>query len=385
MDNSRNLYIALFATVASFTTLYIPQPMLPMLAQEFNISAARAGLLITVTFIPLGLAPVVYGYFLQAIPARAMLSVALALLAVDQLAFYFASEFWHLLLLRSIQGLLLPAIFTALMTYCSTMATSNNIRGTMGLYIGATVSGGFLGRVIGGYFASDYSWYTSYVFMGLLLILPLFALRYASADAEVSFSRLDIRSISRVMKTRYNRYLYAVLSAVFFVYASILNLIPFRLLEINPEVSPALISSIYTGYLIGVPIALYSEKLAKLLGSDRRGLLTGLGLTGSAMLCYLMRDFSVLLVMMFCFAGGFFFIHATLSGLVNHQATEHKGVVNGLYVSIYYLSGALASWLPGIVYEVYGWSTVITMLMLVLILGGWCVVELTRDGSVSRN
>lgn len=353
-----------------------------MLAEEFNISASRAGLLITATFLPLGLAPVVYGYFLQAIPARAMLTVALTLLMVDQLAFYLVSDYWHLLVLRSIQGLLLPAIFTALMTYCSTMATTNNIRKTMGVYIGATVFGGFLGRVIGGYFASGYAWYTPYVIMGFLLILPLLALRYASADAEISFSRLDIRSISRVMKSRYNRYLYSVLSLVFFVYASILNLIPFRLLEIDPEVSPAVISSIYIGYLIGVPIALYSEKLTKLLGSDRRGLLTGLGLTGFAMLCYLLKDFSVLLVMMFCFAGGFFFIHATLSGLVNHQATEHKGVVNGLYVSIYYLSGAMASWLPGIVYEACGWSAVIIMLMIILMLSAWFVVRLTHDSGL---
>ena len=181
------------------------------------------------------------------------------------------------------------------------------------------------------------------------------------------------------MKTRYNRYLYSVLSAVFFVYASILNLIPFRLLEIDPEVSPALISSVYIGYLVGVPIALYSEKLAGFLGSDRRGLLSGLGLTGFAVICYLLKDFSVLLVMMFCFAGGFFFIHATLSGLVNHQAKEHKGVVNGLYVSIYYLSGALASWAPGIVYEVYGWNVVIIMLMIILMLSAWFVVRLTGD------
>ncbi len=355
--------------------------MLPMLADEFNISASQAGLLITVTFLPLGLAPVVYGYFLQAIPARLMLTVALILLMVDQLAFYLASEYWHLLLLRSIQGLLLPAVFTALMTYCSSMADGGRIRRTMGIYIGATILGGFLGRVIGGFFASGYAWHTAYVVMGCLLILPLIALRYASADAEISFSRLDIRSISRVMKNRHNRYLYLVLSSVFFVYASILNLIPFRLLEIDPLVSPAVISSLYIGYLVGIPIALYSEQISKILGSDRCGLLSGLGLTGLGVLSYLFRDYTVLLLMMFCFAGGFFFIHSTLSGLVNHLAKEHKGVVNGLYVSIYYLSGALASWLPGIVYEDYGWGSVIVMLVLILILSGWFVVRLTERGA----
>ena len=355
--------------------------MLPMLADEFNISASRAGLLITVTFLPLGLAPVVYGYFLQAIPARLMLCVALVLLMIDQMAFYLASEYWHLLLLRGIQGLLLPAVFTALMTYCSSMAKSGNVRRTMGVYIGATILGGFLGRVIGGFFASGYAWHTAYIVMGCLLILPLVALRYASSDAQISFSRLDIRSISRVMQDKHNRYLYLVLSTVFFVYASILNLIPFRLQEIDSQVSPAVISSLYIGYLMGIPIALYSEKLSTLLGSDRRGLLSGLSLTGLGVLSYLLRDYSVLLVMMFCFAGGFFFIHSTLSGLANHQAREHKGVVNGLYVSIYYLSGALASWLPGIVYEVYGWGSVIAMLVLILTLSSWFVIRLTEAAS----
>ena len=357
----------------------MPQPMLPMLAEEFDISASRAGLLITVTFLPLGLAPVVYGYFLQAIPARLMLSVALALLIIDQMAFYQATEYWHLVLLRGIQGLLLPAIFTALMTYCSSMAVTGNIRRTMGVYIGATILGGFLGRAIGGYFATDYSWHTPFVVMGFLLILPLVALRFASADAEISFSRLDIRSISRVMKNRYNRYLYLVLSTVFFVYASILNLIPFRLQEIDSQISAAVISSLYIGYLMGIPVALFSEKLSGLVGDDQRALIYGLGLTALGVLSYLLSSYLILLVMMFCFAGGFFFIHSTLSGLVNQLAREHKGVVNGLYVSIYYLSGALASWLPGVVYESYGWTTVIAALLLILMLSGWFITRLKSD------
>ena len=333
----------------------------------------------TIAFLPLGLAPVVYGYFLQAIPARLMLIVAMALLMLDQLAFYFASEFWHLILLRGIQGLILPAVFTALMTYCASMASPGNIRRTMGFYIGATILGGFIGRAIGGFFATGFAWYTAYVVMGFAMLLPIFFMRFASADAEISFQRLDIRSISRVMANRNFRYVYLVLATVFFVYASILNLIPFRLLDIDSSVSPAFISSLYIGYLVGIPIALYSESLSKFLGDERRGLMLGLALNGLGLMSYLLTDFSILFVMMFCFAGGFFFIHSTLSGLVNHLATEHKGVVNGLYVSIYYLSGALASWLPGIVYDEFGWYAVMTGLIVMLMIGGWFVSRLKFD------
>ena len=82
---NRNLAVALIATVVSFGTLYIPQPMLPLLAERFGVSAGEAGLLMTVAMLPLAFAPVVYGYFLQAIPAKLMLMVALGLLALDQL------------------------------------------------------------------------------------------------------------------------------------------------------------------------------------------------------------------------------------------------------------------------------------------------------------
>ena len=116
---TRNLAIALFATVVAFSTLYIPQPMLPLFAERFGVSPGEAGLLMTVAMLPLAFAPVFYGYFLQAIPARLMLIVALGLLALNQICFYLVDAFWQLILLRLLQGLLLPAIFTALMTYCA--------------------------------------------------------------------------------------------------------------------------------------------------------------------------------------------------------------------------------------------------------------------------
>jgi len=373
---SRNLLIVLCATVVSFSTLYIPQPMLPLLANLYSVSSSDAGLLMTATFLPLGLAPIVYGYFLQAIPARLMLSVSMSFLMIVLMAFYLVTEFWQLIVLRCLQGLILPAVFTALMTYCASMAEPGQVRKSMGFYIGATILGGFLGRAIGGYFASGFNWNTPFVVMGFIMLLPLWLMRYASADAEISFQRLDIRSISRVLAELNYRFIYLTLATLFFVYATILNLIPFRLYEIDPSISPLTISSLYFGYLIGIPIAFYSESLSRLLGDERRGLMLGVVLNAIGLVAYFFSHFSILFVMMFCFAGGFFFIHSTLSGLANHLAREHKGVVNGLYISIYYLSGALASWLPGIVYDAYGWDTIMTALVILSGLGAWFVTRL---------
>ena len=381
MSINRDLLIAFCATFVAFCTLYTPQPMLPLLAQQFMISSSDAGLLMTATLLPLGLAPVFYGYFLQAIPARLMLAVALGLLMLDQLAFYLASEFWHLIVLRGVQGLLLSAIFTALMTYCASMAVSGRVRRTMGFYIAATVLGGFVGRAIGGFFASHFVWNFAYVVLGVLLILPLALLYFARSDAEISFQRLDANSIVRVLKDRNYRYIYLALTSVFFVYAGLLNLMPFRFYEIDPTVTPLFISSLYFGYLIGIPVAIYSERLSKRMNDERKSLLLGLTLSLIGLSAFYSSYFLILFVLMFCFAGGFFFIHTTLSGLVNHLATEHKGVVNGLYVSIYYISGALASWIPGFVYDGFGWNAIMLVFVILLLFSGWFLSRLTIPGS----
>lgn len=373
---SRNLFVALCATFVAFCTLYTPQPILPLLAAEFSISPGEAGLLMTVTLLPLGIAPVVYGYFLQAIPAKLMLTVALVLLMLDQFAFYLATEFWHLIVLRSIQGFLLPAIFTALMTYCASMAQKGHIRKIMGWYIAATILGGFAGRIISGYFASSFEWQTVFVVLGLMLTIPIVMLRYASADATISFDRLDTRTVSRVLRNDTFRYIYLVLFSLFFVFAGMLNVLPFRLQEIDASVSPLLISSLYIGYLIGIPIAIFCERIIKLIGDDKKGLLIGLALHTIGMIAYLVSDFVLLYFVMFAFAAGFFFIHSTLSGLVNHLAIEHRGVVNGLYVSIYYISGALGSWLPAYLYGWIGWDSLIIVFAAVLAVTAWLIVKL---------
>jgi YNFM family putative membrane transporter len=370
-----NLVIALIATVISFSTLYIPQPMLPLLAENFGVSAGEAGLLMTVAMLPLAIAPSVYGYFLQAIPAKLMLTVALALLALDQVCFYFADEFWHLIVLRLLQGLLLPAIFTALMTYCASMVPAQLVRRAMGFYIGATILGGFSGRLMGGVFASSFDWRSAFVVMGLMQLIPLLLLTRVESDADINFARLDPKSISRVLLNRNFRFMFLSLASVFFVFSGILNIVPFHLQNIDATATPFIISLLYLGYLVGAPVSFFSDSISKLLNDERKGLWLGLVIHGFGLVMLLFVAFKGLIVTMFFLAAGFFLIHALLSGLTNHLSQEHKGVVNGLYVSIYYFSGALGSWLPGYLFEGLGWNGMIIVFMLIL---GFCVWTISQ-------
>ena len=352
---NKNLSIALITTFLSFCTLYVPQPILPQLAAEFNVSAADSGLLITLTLLPLALAPIVYGYFLQAIPARTMVRAAVLLLIVNQFAFYWASAFWHLLALRFLQGLLMPAILTALTTYCATMASPDKIGRTMGWYVGATIAGGCTSRALGGVLTEYLGWPLMFVAVGAMMLPAWWLLHRLDADAEINFQRLSAAAIKRVLALALYRNSYILLSLTFFGFAGVLNLLSFRLVEIDPSGSAARASLLYLGYLAGIPAAVWSEQIVARLGGFARALWLGLGCYALGLSAYFIASPAVMFATMFAFAGGMFFIHATLCAMTNARATEHKGVVNGLYVSVYYSSAALGSWLLGFWYAHFGW------------------------------
>ena len=372
---SRNLGIILTTTFLAFCTLYAPQPLLPLLGEEFAISPVQTTVLISAVLLPLGLAPLVYGYFLQAIPARNILRVSILLLAADQLLIIFVTEYWQLLSLRLIQGLLMPGIFTALMTYCSTMSENGKVRSVMSLYVATTIVGGFLSRLLSGYMADHYDWQWVFGVLGTALLLPSLLLTRLDADARVDFKRLDIKAIGRVLSQRDFTLTYASLFIVFFSFSAILNYLPFRLRELNPEISTTAIAYAYTGYLAGIVFALASPWLVERLG-ERRMLISGVVMVLIGLVSYFSIEIWVLFTYMLLFAAGFFIIHSVLSGLVNHRATEHGGVVNGLYVSAYYLSGALGSWLPFYGFELLGWNSMLLILFLLIAVSGGLMWQL---------
>jgi YNFM family putative membrane transporter len=173
--------------------------------------------------------------------------------------------------------------------------------------------------------------------------------------------------------------MFLALASVFFVFSGILNTIPFHLQDIDPGTTPFLISMLYLGYLVGAPVSFFSDSISRMLNDDRKGLMLGLAIHAFGLVMLLFVAFQGLLMMMFFLAAGFFLIHATLSGLVNHLASEHRGVVNGLYVSIYYISGALGSWLPGYIYDRFGWSSLILVFALILVFTTWFILQLRLD------
>ena len=153
-----SLTLVLVSTVLTLSALYVPQPLLPVLAAHFSVNRELAALLTTIVFVPLSIAPLAYGFLLEAVPAKRILRIAMLLLGLSSLALAFVDSYSWMLGGRLFQGLLIPALLTALMTYTSQSAAQGDMQRAMAWYIGATIAGGFAGRALSGVIASLFHW-----------------------------------------------------------------------------------------------------------------------------------------------------------------------------------------------------------------------------------
>lgn len=367
---NRNFLIALYCTVLAFAVLYIPQTILPLLAEIYSSDMSTAILLISVTLLPAGLAPLFYGYLLEHISAKSLLQWGFLLLSFTFVLMFFVTSMNQLIWVRFLQGLILPAIITSLMTYSAISAPKNQVRRYMSIYIATTIVGGFLGRAITGLLVDYAGWNYTLSFWAILIVIGLFLLSKINTDAEANFSKPKLDVIKKViMRPGYGQ-IYLIVFLKFFIFASVLNALPFRLKEIDPNITETAISMMYVAYLMGAIISFNITRILKIVGSDMNALLLGLVFYVVGTALFVFSNTVMLFVAMLAFCSGMFFIHATLSGLVNHLSANNHGVINGLYLSSYYMGGALGSVIPGIIYSAYGWNEMIYGLLITLVLIG---------------
>jgi MFS transporter, YNFM family, putative membrane transport protein len=363
----------IFITILALSALYAPQPLLPVISREFSVSREAAAALTTATFIPLALAPLAYGYLLEALSATRLLKIAVPILAFSEFIFAATHSFPLLLLIRLGQGLLVPAILTSLMTYLSGRSSRETIQRTMAIYIASTIFGGFIGRATSGFIASWLGWRYSFIILGVSLIAGFFLLFKLPEASGLKLARPEPRALLNTLKKPAFLPIYLTVFCLFLVFSAVMNFLPFRLTELSNQADELRIGLMYSGYLMGILSSLSAPYICRKIGGENRAIRFGL-LGFAAILAGLaIGKIWLLFTVMFLFCAAMFLVHATASGLVNRLAAGEKGgLTNGLYVSFYYAGGVVGSFAPGWIYRHLGWHGFLSSLALVCLLGYLC-------------
>lgn len=367
-SQTRNFLVLLYVTVCTFAALYTPQPLLSSIHGDYpTLEASTITLLMTVALFPLGIGPLVYGSFLSSLSTRKVLLVCVGLLSLAEFGLFYFTRFEVMLAFRLLQGLLIPAILTCLMAHIAAKFRGTDLQRAMAVYIGVTVLGGLLGRVLSGLVASLFGWRYAFMMCGLALLVALVPMFYLESEGKAHFSRVRLQEFREIFAIRGMRSLLFIDFIGFFVYSGISNVLPFYMQQKWGGFSEWHISLMYMSMGFGIVMAFASSQLQRFFGGELRTIMAGLCLYFAATPLLLYPNVMVVFIAICLVCIGQFTEHSISPGLINRLSGEHdRSAVNGLYLSMYYSGGALGSYLPVMVYSAFGWEIFIGFLTLCL-------------------
>ncbi|MBV5278498.1 MAG: MFS transporter [Campylobacteraceae bacterium] len=366
-------------TILTLCTLYAVQPIQPLFEKEFNLSCFEAVIFTTVIMLPLGFAPIFYGYILETFSSKKFLKNAVLLLGLLEIAFAMSDTYPLLLGIRALQGILIPAVLTSLMSYISFITPKDKVQEAIGYYIGATIFGGFIGRLLSGVLSDFFGWRLFFVLLGVALIGMFWCLEYLSEEVKVDFVKPKLSQVMDVLKNKTFFNIYVMMFFIFFVFQALLNFLPFQLKTFSSTMGFGKVGLMYAGYIIGFIISIRILSLIRFFGSETKTIIIGIVIYVIGLQIFYINDYMVMFGGMFVFCAGFFIIHSVASGLISKLAHEKRAISNGLYLSFYYAGGTFGTFAPGVFFEYLGWKIFVALLSLVILITFFFAYQLQKQ------
>ena len=364
--SNNQLLIIYTCTILTLCTLYAVQPIQPLFEKEFSLSRFEAVIFTTVIMLPLGFAPIFYGYILETFSSKLFLRNAVLILGILELCFAWSDTYPVLLAIRALQGLLIPAVLTSLMSYISFITPKDRVQQAIGYYIGATILGGFVGRLLSGVLSDYFGWRLFFVLLGIALIAMFGCLNFLSEEVKVDFVKPKFSQIMDVLKNKTFFNIYMMMFFIFFVFQALLNFIPFQLRTFSSTMGYGKVGMMYAGYIIGFIISIRILWMIRLFKSESKTIIVGIITYVIGLQIFHINNYMVMFGGMFVFCAGFFIIHSVASGLISKLAHEKRAISNGLYLSFYYAGGTVGTFAPGVFYHYLGWHIFLGLLAFIV-------------------
>jgi YNFM family putative membrane transporter len=356
-----------FALVAAaLTTVYITQPVLPVIQHEFRVNPSQASYTVSAVILGIALANLPFGMLADRFPIHRLILVGGAVVAACGLFCAATSSLALLVGARFVQGLFVPALTTCLAAYLSTNLPLERLNVAMGSYVSATVAGGLGGRLLGGWIHPPLHWRYAFITASLLVVAAtLAAVRWLPPGKLAGEGDEAAEGFLALLAQPELRRSFQVAFGGFLIFSSIFNYLPFYLHGPPFNASTEFITLLYLSYLIGVVIGPMAGQLSNRIGNGGTMVLGSLVLALAIALTLIQAIFAIVAALVLVCAG-FFSVHAAAAGSLNRNLTSSRGRANSLYVLAYYLGGAVGITLSGYAYGLAGWHGVAALGLLML-------------------
>jgi predicted MFS family arabinose efflux permease len=359
-----------FAGFCAFTTLFAPQPLLPMLARTFGVSPGRASLLVTASTLAVAIAAPFAGIVADRFGRKRVIVPAAFLLAVPTLLAATAANFSQLLFWRFLQGVFTPGIFAVIIAYVNE-EWEYGAGAATAAYITGTVLGGFSGRALAALVASHGEWRLAFVALGTLNLVGAVAIRAwlppgrkfvrTRGSGRVGAAMLRHLKNPRLVAT------YAVGFCVMFTLLGTFTYVNFYLAAPPFHLSTAALGQLFAVYLVGAVITPRAGRLIDRMG-HRFALVAAFSGGAAGVALTLVHSLPVVLIGLTLTCTGVFIANSAGSSYVGSAATESRASAVGLYVTFYYIGGSAGSAVPGLIWAHPEWPACVALVIAVQLL-----------------
>jgi predicted MFS family arabinose efflux permease len=355
--DARNLAVAI-AGFATFINLYTPQAVLPAIAGSFAAGPAETGLAITASLVAVALVAPFVGSVSDALGRKRLITGACFVLVIPALAIALSPSLTVLVVLRFLQGLLLPFIFTVTVGYIGDECQgAEGVRASASYAMG-TIFGGFFGRFSAGIAAGLAGWRVGFAAVGALTLLCAVAVamllprerNFRSVAAGWSIWRMHAGNPALLATCLIGAcMLFSMVAA--FTYANfLLAAPPFGL-------GPGALGAVFTVYLLGLVTTALATRLTLRLGR-RITLFLAVGLAGAGILLTLIPLLWAVVAGLALLSAGMFVVQSLSLGFIAARIRQAKSTAVGLYVTTFYVGGAVGGVLPAALWHRVGWPGV---------------------------
>jgi YNFM family putative membrane transporter len=367
----------LLGAAGMFAVMYSTQAILPELSREFDVSAAQAGLTVSVVIVVLAAGAWIWGPLSDRWGRKRSLVLSSALVSVPTLAAALAPSFEVLLVCRALQGLCMPGLLTVGAPYVVEVFGPVLGGRAMGMYILALVSGGIVGRVGIALTTAVFDWRWPIAVLALLPAAGAVLMARTLPEAprhESTARRWD--AVRRLARNRRLLQATAAASAMFFAFVGVFSFVSFRLEQAPFHWGQATGSLVFLAWGFGL-LGPAAGSLADRIGW-RSVVVAALATTAAAIALSLPSSTFTLLPALGLMAAAMF-CGVTAAQIGSATATTaDRGVASAMYFSAYYGSGALGGYLPGLAWEHWRWNGVVACCLGVLALTLALVVAQSR-------
>ncbi|WP_407307060.1 MFS transporter [Desulfosporosinus sp. SB140] len=362
-----------FSTLFVFANIYSPQPILPSLTRVYHQTPQTVSLIISLPLILIALFSLLYGCVSDRYGRWTVMRWSTVGLIIPTLLLTIAPNFYVLLFLRALQGLLLPGYMTTVISYVNDIFLPTERGAGMGIFAAASAIAGPLGRIEVGTLSQFLDWKAGFLSAALATLIAWILIdrvlpneinqtgNISSVVGNVSSKENSKRTLESFLEHLHNRHLagaYLVGATMHASFISVLTYLPFRLSQAPYNLNNSQISLIYVLYLLGALIAPRAGRLSDsigrrfVLGFALTLMLMGLWITTSASLTFILIGITLTIL-------GLFSVQSTATSLIGDWTVKNRGTATSLYTFFYYIGAGVGTSINAIIWVQASWIGII--------------------------